>query len=248
MEPGLKALAHMENNHVLDQTSREQLVSLLYDILRRLFPPNINCPAANISDSHAPRQEGQLVFDPTIDAWEHKGIYPQGYAAVSAGNVPSPTDPSASAVPHFGRPGMDATVTSATPPGGAIIGGPPCTAFSRPWQPGYPTPQLVSMPPLTAGAPQCDDPWAMPEVLDPPVVARGSNPVLPWRALSYADALVPALSLELGMCYTFNFAESVLTNDQWVSLVQGHRSFPWALLTVVTRMGWLASFASFTAT
>ena len=168
---------------MLDQMSREQLVSLLYDILRRLFPPNITCPAANISDSHAPRQEGQLVFDPTIDAWEHTGIYPQGYTAVSAGTGCSPTDPSASAVPQFGRPGLDATATSAAPLGGAILGGPPCTAFSRPWQPGYPSPQSVSMPPMMAGASQCDDPWAMPEVLDPPFVARGSNPILPLDTL-----------------------------------------------------------------
>ena len=128
--PGLKALAHMEN--MLDQLSREQLVSLLYDILRRLLSPNTPHSATNSSDLHVPRPGGQFVFDPTIDAWEHTGIYPQGYAAVSAGNVPSSTGPAASVVPHFGRPGMEATVTSATTQGCTIIGGPPCTALVGP--------------------------------------------------------------------------------------------------------------------
>ena len=107
----------------------------------------------------------------------------QGYTRVSAWEGGSPSDPPVSAVPQFGRPGLDATTTSATPPGGAIIGGPPCTALSRPWQPGYPSPQSASMPPTMAGAPQCDDPWAMPEVLVPTSVARGRNPVLPLDTL-----------------------------------------------------------------
>ena len=66
------------------------------------------------------------------------------------------------------------------------------------------------------------------------------------RVPNYVAALVLASSLEWGMFYTS--AESVLTNDQWVSLAQGHRCVPQALSTVVTGMGRLASFPSFTVT
>ena len=171
----------MEN--MLDQLTREQLVSLRYDILRRLLSPNPLQSATSSSDVQVPRPDGQFVFDPTIDAWEHTGIYPQGYAAVSTGNVPSSAGPAASVAPQFGRPGMEATVTSDTTQECVIIGGPPCTAFSRPWLPGCPSPQVVSGPPFVTGAPQSDDPWATPEILDTPVIARSRNPVLPLNTL-----------------------------------------------------------------
>ena len=77
--PGLKALAHMDTDQVLNQMSREQLVSLLYEILRRLLAPAQPTHPADVSCHVMPKQDEQLVIDPTIDAWEHTGIYPQGY-------------------------------------------------------------------------------------------------------------------------------------------------------------------------
>ena len=65
----------MVNDQMLDGMTREQLVSLLYSILRRLlFTPQ---PLAAPTDSTpcAQEAEGGLVIDPTIDAWEHTGIY-----------------------------------------------------------------------------------------------------------------------------------------------------------------------------
>ena len=55
-----------------------------YEILRRLLAPTQPTHPADVSCLAIPMQDGQLVIDPTIDAWEHSGIYPQGYN-------PSPT-------------------------------------------------------------------------------------------------------------------------------------------------------------
>ena len=65
---------------LLDTLSGEQLASLLYQILSRLLPPSQGHQAElTARDSNRPAATGQLVVDPTIDAWEHTGIYPQGY-------------------------------------------------------------------------------------------------------------------------------------------------------------------------
>ena len=153
--PGLKALAHMDANQVLNQMTREQLVSLLYEILRRLLSTPQPTHSADVSDPYLPRQEGQLVIDPTIDAWEHSGIYPQGHNPPRTREGGHPGNAQSLLMPQFGSPGLDTATAPAARAVGAIIGGPPCTAFGRPWQPGYSTPLL---PVATSEAPQSDDP------------------------------------------------------------------------------------------
>ena len=69
----------MVNDQMLDGMTREQLVSLLYSILRRLLFPQQPLAALTDSAPCAQEAEGGLVIDPTIDAWEHTGIYPQGF-------------------------------------------------------------------------------------------------------------------------------------------------------------------------
>ena len=63
--PGLKALAHMDADQALNQMSREQLVSLLYEILRRLLAPAQPTHPADVSRPAMPKQDGQLVIAPT---------------------------------------------------------------------------------------------------------------------------------------------------------------------------------------
>ena len=134
---------------MLDQMSREQLVSLLYEILRRLLAPVLQGQSANISGPHVLRQERQLVIDPTIDAWEHSGIYPQGFTAVSTWEGGLPSDSPRSAVPQFGRSGLNVTTVLATPTRGTIIG-PLCNSLQQ-WQLGHRTPQTASIPPAMTG-------------------------------------------------------------------------------------------------
>ena len=129
---------------MLNQMTREQLVSLLCEILRRLLAPTQPTHSAVVSCPAIPIQDGQLVVDPTIDAWEHIGIYPP-----------------------------DASVWGTLSGLGGmcfIIGGPPCAVFCRPWQPGDPSPTLALQPETTDVVSQSDDPWAAPEVLVPPMV------------------------------------------------------------------------------
>ena len=121
--PGLKALAHMDANQVLNQLSREQLVSLLYEILRRLLSPGQPPYPADAPCHATPKQDGQLVIDPTIDAWEHTGIYPQGYNPPSTREFGRSEDARSSSVPRFGGPTWDMGAMPVSAAVGAIFGG-----------------------------------------------------------------------------------------------------------------------------
>ena len=69
----------MVNEQMLDGMTREQLVSLLYSILRRLLLMPQTLAAPTDSAPRAQEADKGLVIDPTIDAWEHTGVYPQGF-------------------------------------------------------------------------------------------------------------------------------------------------------------------------
>ena len=63
----------MVSEQVLDGMTREQLISLLYSILRHLLlmPQTTTAPTDRAPAGQA--ADGGLVIDPTIDAWEHTG-------------------------------------------------------------------------------------------------------------------------------------------------------------------------------
>ncbi len=69
----------MDVEQALDGMTREQLVSLLYSILRRLPPVLQATTAPTDPGPDGKAADGCLVIDPTIDAWEHTGVYPQGF-------------------------------------------------------------------------------------------------------------------------------------------------------------------------
>ena len=91
MVPRLKALAHkqllayMDSEQALDGMTREQLISLLYSILRRLLPVSQATTASTDPGPAGKAVDGGLVIDPTIDAWEHTGVYPQGFQPLLEG-------------------------------------------------------------------------------------------------------------------------------------------------------------------
>ena len=96
----------MVNDQMLDGMTREQLVSLLYSILRRLlFPlqpltaPTDSAPCAQEASSSS---EGGPVIDPTIDAWEHTGIYPQGFQPAAQSNSGTIDNLQLRPTPQFG--------------------------------------------------------------------------------------------------------------------------------------------------
>ncbi len=123
---------------LLDSLSREQLVSLLYQILNRLLSPSQMSQAERtVQASSIPTGEGRLVVDPTIDAWEHTGVYPQGFASLIPGASTPPGRGHAGFFPQFGSPvpALASQVPPASLPSVAFVG-PPCTVFGRPWQPG----------------------------------------------------------------------------------------------------------------
>ena len=174
----------MDANQVLDRMSREQLVSLLYEILRRLLASAHPTSPAEVPCHETSNQNGQLIVDPTIDAWEHTGIYPQGFTPPQMREAGRPEGTQESLAPHFGRPSLEPAALPASTTGGALFVDPPCTAFSRPWQPGYPAPQLVPACVATEPAGQSDDAWAAPEgVLARTIENPTRNPVLPLDTL-----------------------------------------------------------------
>ena len=125
----------MVSEQVLDGMTREQLISLLYSILRRLLltPQTMAAP----TDRAPAGQEagGGLVIDPTIDAWEHTGVYPQGFQPTTQGGYGSIDNLHIRPTPQFGGQLRTPGSCSHTP-AEMISASPPCTAFSRPWQPG----------------------------------------------------------------------------------------------------------------
>ena len=75
---------------------------LLYSILRRLLltpqtmaAPTDRAPAGQEAD-------GGLVIDPTIDAWEHTGVYPQGFQPTTQGGYGSIDNLHIRPTPQFG--------------------------------------------------------------------------------------------------------------------------------------------------
>ena len=131
----------MVSEQVLDGMTREQLISLLYSILRRLLlmPQTTTAPTVPTPASQAAC--GGLVIDPTIDASEHTGVYPQGFQPSTPGGYGSIDNLHTWPTPQFG--GLLGTpATHSQAPTEIFIASPPCTAFSRPWQPGYPMPVL----------------------------------------------------------------------------------------------------------
>ena len=152
--------------------TREQLISLLYSILRRLLlmPQTTTAPTDPLPAGQA--VDGGLVIDPTIDAWEHTGVYPQGFQPSTPRGCGSIDNLHTRPIPQFG--GLTGTPgTYSHPPTEIIIASPPCTAFSRPWQPGYPMPVLPSSV-GGVGSRDEDDPWAAPA--EPPVLTVDQVP------------------------------------------------------------------------
>ena len=96
----------MVNDQMLDGMTREQLISLLYSILRRLlFPPQpFTAPADSAPgvQEASSSSEGGLVIDPTIDAWEHTGIYPQGFQPAAQSNSGTIDNLQLRPTPQFG--------------------------------------------------------------------------------------------------------------------------------------------------
>ena len=133
----------MVSEQVLDGMTREQLINLLYSILRRLLltPQTMAAPTDRAPAGQEPNRG--LVIDPTIDAWEHTGVYPQGFQPTTQGGYGSIDNLHIRPTPQFG--GQLRTPGSCShAPAEMIIASPPCTAFSRPWQPGYTMPVLPS--------------------------------------------------------------------------------------------------------
>ena len=166
----------------LDHLSREQLVSLLYEILRRLLgAAQPTCPEEEPSHSSS-SQEAWLVVDPTIDASNHTGFYPQGYNPPQDKGSWSPCRHSL--VPQFGNSSMGACALPASTASVALFAGPPWTAFSRPWQPGYPAPRQMPVCSATEVARPPDDPWAAPEGAQSLSIENPTrNPALPLDTL-----------------------------------------------------------------
>ena len=91
----------MEVNSFLDTLPREQLARLLYEILSRLLAPAQTSVPRTGHHINGPSEDARLVVDPTTDAWEHTGIYLQGYApSFSKGCLAGGLQ--ANAIPHFG--------------------------------------------------------------------------------------------------------------------------------------------------
>ena len=140
--------------------TREQLISLLYSILRRLLlmPQTLAAPTDGV-----PRGQG---FQPTA----------QGDSG-SIDNL------------HI-RPTLLRTPgASSHAPADMIFASPPCTAFSRPWQPGYTTPVIPSPSVGGASSRDADDPWAAPA--EPPVMAADQFPQSDTATLPLNSLLMP---------------------------------------------------------
>ena len=183
----------MVNDQMLDGMTREQLVSLLYSILRRLlFPlqpltaPTDSAPCAQEASSSS---EGGLVIDPTIDAWEHTGIYPQGFQPAAQSNSGTIDNLQLRPTPQFGMvPGP--TGMGSLAPVHMVFAGPPCTAFSRPWQPGYAMPAMSSPPTVDTSSREADDPWAAPAELPatiPDQHSQSAAGTLPLQSILMQD-------------------------------------------------------------
>ena len=175
----------MVSEQVLDGMTREQLISLLCSILRRLLltPQTMAAPTDRAPDGH--EANGGLVIDPTIDAWEHTGVYPQGFQPTTQGGHGSIDNLHIRPTPQFG--GLLGTPgTCSHAPAEMIIASPPCTAFSRPWQPGYTMPVLPSPSVGGASSRDEDDPWAAPAEL--PVLAADQIPQSDTVTLPLFDA------------------------------------------------------------
>ena len=162
----------MVSQQVLGGMTREQLISLLYSILRRLLlmPQTTTAPTDPVPAGQA--VEGGLVIDPTIDAWEHTGVYPQGFQPSTPGGYGSIDNLHTRPIPQFGC--REPRGTYSHTPTEIIIASPPCTAFSRPWQPGYPTPVLPPFCVGGVGSRDEDDPWAAPA--EPPALTVDQVP------------------------------------------------------------------------
>ena len=179
----------MVSEQVLDGMTREQLISLLYSILRRLLltpqtmaAPTDRAPAGQEAD-------GGLVIDPTIDAWEHTGVYPQGFQPTTQRGYGSIDNLHTRPTPQFGGQ-LRTPGTYSHTPAEMIIASPPCTAFSRPWQPGYPMPVLPSPSVGGVSSRDEDDPWAAPAelpVLTVDQVPQSDTVTLPLNSLLMLD-------------------------------------------------------------
>ena len=183
----------MVNDQMLDGMTREQLISLLYSILRRLlFPPQpLTAPAESAPgvQEASSSSEGGLVIDPTIDAWEHTGIYPQGFQPAAQCNSGTIDNLQLRPTPQFGMvPGP--TGMGSLAPGHMIFAGPPCTAFSRPWQPGYAMPAMPSPLKVDTSSREADDPWAAPAELPatiPDQHSQSAAGTLPLQSILMQD-------------------------------------------------------------
>ena len=202
---------------VLDHLSREQLVGLLYEILRRLLAPVQTTCTNEVPRHEGSKQDGQLIVDPTIDAWEHTGIYPQGYTPPQIQTPHRSEDTQASMAPQFGRPSVNPLALPASTAAGGLLVGVPCTAFCRPWQPGYPEPSRVPASTVPGIARQFDDQVA--QVPSTENVPR--TPVLPlgtplsWQNRSICSSFCrcsnPCIVTRVG--HAFHFCRSCIDLD-----------------------------------
>ena len=177
----------MVSDQMLDGMTREQLISLLYSILRRLLLLPQTLAAPTDSAPRAQEADGGLVIDPTIDAWEHTGVYPQGFQPTAQGDSGSIDNLHIRPTPQFGMPGPAGANSPA--PAHMIFAGPPCTAFCRPWQPGYAAPVISSPSVGGASSRDVDDPWAAPA--EPPAMATDQLPQSDASTLPLHSLLMP---------------------------------------------------------
>ena len=136
---------------------------LLYEVVRRLLTPVPTASAADERRHEPSSQDSQLIVDPTIDAWEHTGIYPQGYTPPQNQAPQLSETTQVSPAPQFGRPSMDTMPISIPAAAEGLFFGPPCTGFSRPWQPGCLEPSPLTVTNRLELAQQPSDPWAASE-------------------------------------------------------------------------------------
>ena len=179
----------MVNEQMLDGMTREQLVSLLYSILRRLLLMPQPLAAPTDSTPCAQEADGGLVIDPTIDAWEHTGTYPQGFQPAAQGDSGTIDNLHTRPTPQFGIVPGPAGANSLAPVH-MVFAGPPCTAFSRPWQPEYAVPAMSSPSVGGTSSREVDDPWAAPaepSAMIPDQQSQSAAVTLPLHSMLMQD-------------------------------------------------------------
>ena len=121
--PTVSTVAVMNAEQALDGMTREQLISLLDSILRRLFAPTQTGHPTGAPRPAETEVEGQLVIDPTIDASKHTGFFPQGFHPSPPRGGGCLENVQTRPMPQFGCPSVN-SIPSATSSSGTFIGAP----------------------------------------------------------------------------------------------------------------------------